>query len=66
MSTFDSSNPTKDWGFPDLLDRPTDLANSTAAPTLLDNVSTAGKVNFILPSKSNFSEFHMFYYKSQS
>ncbi|XP_031745488.1 LOW QUALITY PROTEIN: uncharacterized protein LOC101205178 [Cucumis sativus] len=43
MSTFDSSNPTKDWGFPDLLDRPTDLANSTAAPTLLDNVSTAGK-----------------------
>ncbi|XP_008464536.2 uncharacterized protein LOC103502387 isoform X3 [Cucumis melo] len=52
MSIFDSSNPTKDWGFPDLLDRPTDLANneakfaiavSTAAPTLLDNLSAAGK-----------------------
>lgn len=55
MSTFDSSNPTKDWGFPDLLDGPTDVSNneanvastanvSMATSTLLDNLSATGKV----------------------
>lgn len=54
MSTFDSSNPTKDWGFPDLLDGPTDVSNneanvastaivSMATSTLLDNLSATGK-----------------------
>ncbi|XP_022921822.1 SUPPRESSOR OF ABI3-5 isoform X4 [Cucurbita moschata] len=54
MSTFDSSNPTKDWGFPDLLDRPTDLTNNEAkvastgtvsmsASTLVDNLSVTVK-----------------------
>lgn len=73
MSTFDSSNPTKDWGYPDLLDRPTDLTNNEAkvastgtvsmsASTLVDNLSVTVKVNFILQRKSNISTtlFDMF------
>lgn len=59
MSSFDSSNPTEDWGFPDLLDRLPDLANneakvactgtvSTAVSTLGDKLLVSEKVNFIL------------------
>ncbi|XP_022135060.1 uncharacterized protein LOC111007141 isoform X2 [Momordica charantia] len=41
MSSFDSSNPTEDWGFPDLLDRLPDLANNEAKVACTGIVSAA-------------------------
>ncbi|XP_038878957.1 uncharacterized protein LOC120071038 isoform X3 [Benincasa hispida] len=45
MSTFNSSNPTKDWGFPDLLDRPIDLVNNEVkvGSTAIVSMAATGK-----------------------